>query len=421
MAASAVDAPRAATVVGAGVVGLSTAWYLQEHGIEVTVLERDRVASGASWGNAGWLSPALAVPLNTPDALAHGARSLVDPHHPLSVPRFPGAELARFLTLFAMNSTHAAHNRALLGNAPLSRASHEAFDELLNGGVGAVIEEAPITALFFSEKRALGLVSELREVAEAGIPADFTPLDAQDVRELVPVASDRVRAGVRIHGQRHLNPALFTHALADSVRSRGGRIVEGFPVAGVRPPSRAGDTFTLTSEHGETESAEVLVAATGAWLGRRARRWGVRTPVAAGRGYSFTVGTDRPVPGPVYLPEARVACTPLKDGMRVAGTMEFAEPDAPADHARVEAVVRTAAPYLDGVGLEQRVDTWVGPRPVSADGLPLVGPTRVPGLYVAGGHGMWGLTHGPATGRLLARAVATGNVPPELEPFDPTR
>lgn len=421
MASPAVDAPRAATVVGAGVVGLSTAWYLQEHGIEVTVLERDRVASGASWGNAGWLSPALAVPLNTPSALLDGARSLIDPHHPLSVPRFPSAELAHFLAMFALNSTPRGHERALHSNAPLSRACHEAFDELLNGGVNAVIEEAPITALFSSEKQALGLVHELQQVQEAGIPASHTALDAGDVRDLVPVASDRARAGVRIHGQRYLSPALFTHALADAVRSRGGRIIEGFPVDEVRYPSRAGDTFTLTSEKGEVEKAESLVVASGSWLSRRARLWGVRTPVAAGRGYSFTVGTDRPVPGPVYLPEARVACTPAKDGMRVAGTMEFAAPEAPADPARVKAIVRSAAPYLDGVDLEERADTWVGPRPVSADGLPLVGPTDVRGLYVAGGHGMWGLTHGPATGRLLARAMATQKLPRELEPFDPTR
>ncbi|WP_017610307.1 NAD(P)/FAD-dependent oxidoreductase [Nocardiopsis xinjiangensis] len=421
MAASAVDAPRAVTVVGAGVVGLSTAWYLQEHGIEVTVLERDRVAAGASWGNAGWLSPALAVPLNTPSALLDGARSLIDPHHPLSVPRFPKPELARFLAMFALNSTPKGHQRALLSNAPLSRACHEAFDELLDGGVGAVIEEAPITALFSSERKALGLVHELQEVEEAGIPASHTALDAGDVRDLVPVASDQVRAGVRIHGQRYLRPALFTHALADAVRSRGGRIVEGFPVDEVRYPSRAGDAFTLTSEKGEVEKAENLVVASGSWLNRSARPWGVRTPVAAGRGYSFTAGTDRPVPGPVYLPEARVACTPDKDGIRVAGTMEFAAPDAPADSARVEAIVRSAAPYMDGVDLEDRADTWVGPRPVSADGLPLVGPTGVRGLYVAGGHGMWGLTHGPATGRLLARAVATQKLPQELEPFDPTR
>ncbi|HIY41873.1 MAG TPA: FAD-binding oxidoreductase [Candidatus Nocardiopsis merdipullorum] len=421
MATHAVVAPRTAVVVGAGIVGLSTAWHLQEHGIEVTVLERGRVASGASWGNAGWLSPGLAIPLNEPSAIRAGAESLFNPYAPLSIPLLPGPSLVRFLALFAANSSYHSWQRALRGNAPLSRACLDAYDELVDGGVAAVVEEEPITALFSSEKRALHLLMELRAANEAGVPVEHTPLDGDDVRDLIPVASENIRAGVRLHKQRYINPGVFTHALADAVRSRGGRVVEGFHVSSILPSRRGRGQFTLLSSQGEAEHADTVVAAAGAWMQRAARRWGVHVPVAAGRGYSFTAHTDRPVTGPVYLPEARVACTPLKDGLRVAGTMEFTSPDAPLQRARVSAIARSAAPYFEGVDLNNRSDEWVGPRPVSADGLPLVGPTRVPGLHVAGGHGMWGITHGPITGRLLARAIATGVIPAELRPFTPSR
>jgi D-amino-acid dehydrogenase len=142
--------------------------------------------------------------------------------------------------------------------------------------------------------------------------------------------------------------------------------------------------------------------------------------MAAGRGYSFTV-KSAPSAGPLYLPALRVACTPVPGGMRMAGTMEFRSLEAPVDRHRIEAIIRSARNYLDGVDWTSVSDLWVGPRPVTADGLPLTGATRRPGIYAAGGHGMWGMTLGPATGRLLAEFIATGTLPGELQPFDPCR
>jgi D-amino-acid dehydrogenase len=143
--------------------------------------------------------------------------------------------------------------------------------------------------------------------------------------------------------------------------------------------------------------------------------------VQAGRGYSFTVPVDHPVPGPIYLPDVRVACTPYQGGLRVAGTMEFRDPDAPAVEARLNAIIASARPLLRGVRWEDRTDVWVGPRPVTPDGRPLIGATDAPGVYVGGGHGMWGLAHGPATGRLLAEQITTGKQPAALREFDPLR
>jgi D-amino-acid dehydrogenase len=418
MSGKGAGAPRTVIVVGAGIVGLSTAWFLQKYGVGVTVVERDTVASGSSWGNAGWISPGLAIPLNEPGVLGNGLKALFDPAAPLSVPPTTDTGLLYFLASFALNSRQSAWERALRGNVGLSSACLDAFEELSGSGVAAKVEPSPITALFSSRKHAARLLMELDTAREAGLPLTYTALEGEAARAGVPLASNAVRAGVRIDGQSHVNPGLYTHALADSVRERGASVVEKFRVT--RVEARDGG-FRLHSSHGETESADAVVVATGAWLGRQSRPWGVNVPLRAGRGYSFTVPTDRPVPGPVYLPEVRVACTPHGQGLRVAGTMEFRDIDAPFRTERVRAITGSAAPYLDGVDLNRRTDEWVGSRPVTSDGLPLVGPTDVPGLYVAGGHGMWGLTHGPVTGRLLARAVATGVLPPALRPMDPTR
>jgi D-amino-acid dehydrogenase len=144
--------------------------------------------------------------------------------------------------------------------------------------------------------------------------------------------------------------------------------------------------------------------------------------VQAGRGYSFSVPVSGPpIDHPVYFPARRVACTPYQGRLRIAGTMEFRGPDEPFQPRRVRAIVNSVRGLFDGVDLDSRADEWVGSRPVTPDGLPLVGRTAAPGVYVAGGHGMWGMVLGPATGRALATMITTGETPEEIRAFDPLR
>lgn len=409
--------PRSAVVVGAGIVGLSTAWFLQERGVEVTVVDRTGVAAGASWGNAGWIAPGLAIPLNEPTVLRYGLRGLLNPAAPLHVPLSVDPGLWAFLARFAANCRWSSWTRAVRANLPFNDECVEAFDVLTANGVDAPTVDAPITAAFETPRQAQGLLRELRRMAEAGQPVDHVELDGDELRHHVPTASPALTAGVRIDGQRHIDPGGYVRALARSVVDRGATI-RLFEVADVRAD---GGSVVVRSRGGEGVSADVAVVATGAWLSRLASRWGVRVPVRAGRGYSFTVPVDRPVPGPVYLPDVRVACTPYQGALRVAGTMEFRDPDAPGVTARLEPIIASARPLLDGVDWAERRDVWVGPRPVTPDGRPLIGAVRQPGVYVAGGHGMWGLAHGPVTGRLLAEQITTGKQPEALRAVDPLR
>jgi D-amino-acid dehydrogenase len=184
------------------------------------------------------------------------------------------------------------------------------------------------------------------------------------------------------------------------------------------------DTATgvvLTNEDGIAETFDAVVVATGAWLGGLARELGVKRVVQAGRGYSFSVEVEDLPNGPVYFPAARVACTPVGDRLRVAGMMEFRRPEAALDQRRIGAIVEAARPLLKGADLDRRQDEWVGSRPCTIDGLPLIGATRSSKVFVAGGHGMWGITLGPVTGRLLAEQIVTGATPDELRPFNPLR
>src|SRR5690606_28388093 len=178
---------------------------------------------------------------------------------------------------------------------------------------------------------------------------------------------------------------------------------------------------SVTLTDGERLEADSVVVATGAWLPQLTRKLGVRVRVQAGRGYSFTVDTEQPAQHPVYLPFQRIACTPYQGRFRIAGTMEFRRPDEAAQPRRIQAIINQARHLLTGVDLDNRHDEWVGSRPVTPDGLSLVGATRAPGVYVAGGHGMWGIVLGPATGKLLAERIVTGTTDAAIAPFDPLR
>ncbi|WP_433463735.1 NAD(P)/FAD-dependent oxidoreductase [Spirillospora sp. CA-128828] len=410
---------RRVAVVGAGMVGLSTAWFLQEHGADVTVFDRRDVAAGASWGNAGWLTPGLATPLPEPAVLSYGVRAVLSPSSPVYVPPSANPHLLRFLAGFARNSTAARWRRAMESLVPINGRALPSFDALLAGGVQAETRDA---GSFLAAYRTSGerrvLLEEIEHIRAAGQELEYDVLTGDEAREVEPALSEEVGAAILLRGQRFINPGVFVHALADSVRARGGKIRAGAAVTGIRDEPGGAAVRTTGSDF---EAFDTVVIASGVWLGELAKRFGVRSLVQAGRGYSFSVPMDRVPDGPVYFPAQRVACTPLGDRLRVAGMMEFRRPEAALDPRRIKAIVEAARPLLRGADLDARRDEWVGSRPCTRDGLPLIGATRSPHVFAAGGHGMWGITLGPATGNLLAEMIATGRRPVELAPFDPLR
>ena len=414
------SAPDRVAVVGAGMVGLATAWFLQERGVEVTVVDRAGVAAGSSWGNAGWLTPGITTPLPEPAVLKYGVRAVLSPSSPVYVPPSANPSFLKFVAGFTRHST-AAHWRRSMGKlVPINRLALETFDLLKDGGVRVhTVEASSFLAAYRTVDERRTLLEEIEHIHAAGQDIEFDVLTGDEARAIEPLLSDEVGAAIRLRGQRFLNPGAYVQALADEVIARGGKLTTG-PGSEVLDIADTGRGVRVVTAGG-VEEFDAAVLATGAWLGKLARRFGVRSVVQAGRGYSFSVPVDRVPDGPVYLPAQRVACTPLGDRLRVAGMMEFRSPESRLDERRVKAIATAAKPFLRGADLEAREDEWVGSRPCTTDGLPLIGVTRSPRVYAAGGHGMWGITLGPATGRLLADQIVKGRVPAELEPFSPTR
>lgn len=407
---------KTAIVVGAGMVGLATAWHLQERGVEVTVLDRQGVAAGASWGNAGWLTPGMAMPLADPSLWAYGPKAMLDPNAALSVPfRFDRA-LWGFVARFMAHATPGAWREAMADLTPIDQLALEAYDELEAGGVHATSYPSRWVVGFEKEQQSVPFVHELRGVAKAGQKVELSRLP-DGVR--VPHLSRSVRSIWELDGQRYIEPGPYVQALATAVSARGAKVVSDARVSAIR--SVPGGSEVTVDQH-DVLTADVVVVATGAWLPELTRELGVRTRVQAGRGYSFSVPVEGPpIDHPVYFPARRVACTPYQGRLRIAGTMEFRGPDEPFQAGRVRSIVDSVRGLFEGIDLDSREDEWVGSRPVTPDGLPIVGRTAAPNVYVAGGHGMWGIVLGPATGRALAEQIMTGQTPQEIRPFDPLR
>ena len=304
-----------AAIVGAGIVGLSVAWFLQEEGFAVTVYDRRDVAAGASAGNAGWLTPAFAVPLPEPAVLRIALTSLLHRDSPLRISPSALPGTWRFLAEFAARSTTRRWLAGVAGFAPINALAFSCYEALAAGGVKATVTEAPIVAAFDRADEAGPLRHELQVSAEHGQPLQITDLTEQELHAEQPLLSGRARFGLRVDGQRYLQPLEYVQSLADTVRSRGAAFEMGHAVsaAGSRP---GGGARVETARRPPTSTCACWPTEPGSasWPGRPGS--GYRS--MAGRGYSFHVRLAEPLPAPIYLPGLRVACAhgPRRDEAR---------------------------------------------------------------------------------------------------------
>ena len=235
-----------------------------------------------------------------------------------------------------------------------------------------------------------------------------------------PGLTNAVAGGFLVEEERHVRPETLTAGLVAGLQTAGIEIRAGIDVTGGE--KRHGTVNAVLTSEGTIAADRVLIAA-GAWTGQVSSRFGFRLPIEAGKGYSVTSEHPRrTVQRPLDLIEARVAVTPFDAGLRLAGTMELSGLNVRLETRRVESISRAGDRYLGEWrgGRSERV--WVGMRPLTPDGLPVIG--RAPGsdnVYVAGGHQMLGVTLAPATGEALASLILDGGAEELLQPFDPAR
>src|SRR5690625_2848493 len=211
----AINVPSRVGIVGAGTVGLATGWFLQEHGVEVTIFDKTGVAAGSSRGNAGWLTPGLATPLPDPAVLRYGIKAVLSPASPVYVPPTLHPGLISFLVRFMQNSTKKRWQSAMKSLIAINGISLSSFDELSEGDVSEPTHKTDeFIAAFRTEKELAAMVEELEHIQTSGQDIDFETASGDTLRKIEPALSDEIGAGVRLKGQRFVNPAAYAQSLA---------------------------------------------------------------------------------------------------------------------------------------------------------------------------------------------------------------
>lgn len=410
-------------VVGGGVVGLCIAYYVAEAGLPVELVERSTVGSGVSRGNAGWVCMSHSTPVPAPGVLRYAAGSLGRPDSPLYLRPRPDSGFLRWLWGFWRSSTPTAFRRGYAAIAELNRSTFDLFDGLRDAGIETTLIRPGMVHAFQSAAEARHHLEVQREMAHGRyeVPDDITEGDKAHL--LDPALSPEIPAAYLVPGEGVVDPTAFAQALGVNLAASGVTVHENSRVTGFRSNAAADEIAAVLTDRGEIACSAVIVAA-GVRSSALLAELGVRLPMQAGKGYSFSVDLDPAPRHPMYFGSHRVVASPIAGTTRIAGTMELSGNNNRLDWRRVTAIALASRHYLgrwfeepdDLVSLIR--DPWVGGRPFLPDGLPLI--DRLPdhrNAYAATGHGMLGITLGPATGHALADFLTTGQRPDQLNPF----
>lgn len=420
------------TVIGAGVIGLATAYYLRREGAEVTVIERQKEpVSETSFANGGYLQRAAPDPWNAPGAVGLLLKSLLSSLgadseaaamlvRPSAIPGLTSFGL-RFLT----NCRREKFREGLFANRRLAAYTRELMDRLRDEdglGYSAGLKGCLVV------QRCEESFATYRRLAEL-VAADGTEYEVLDrdlllQREpsLIPIG-DRLLGAVSFPDDESADAHAYGLRLAGRCRELGVAFLFDSEVGQLRA-GKQGIRVHMGDEVLETER---LVIAAGSYSARLARMLGLRLPMAPAKGYSISPslsGWENPPRHAIVDMDLHAAINPLGDVVRVAGTGEFTGFDLSITEGRIdnlygllEAVYPDFAARLD----RDQLNPWTGLRPLSPDGVPIIGHTPIPGVYVNTGHGGLGWTQAMGSGKALCDALLGQPTEIDLRPFSPQR
>lgn len=415
--------PKHVVIVGGGLIGLSAAHALLRDGHAITIIERDHLGAGAATGNAGELTPQQVAPLASRNTALDVTRGVFTKSSYLSISPFKLPQLARFGIEFLLASTK---KRAARGEAALAQfltGMFPALDRLTadgidtsGGGEGYLMtcsDEAALQAAYHKH--------QLR--ADKGWGEAPGPILRGDaLHEAEPALGPEVRSGFMLPAERSLDPVLFVASQIKYLLDAGVEVRTGLTAKRLGQ----GTSVVCVDAQGneETVTGDAVIVAAGAWTTPLLRRSGIRSKqVVTGKGYSFTVPIERMPKTLIHAIDVNSVIIPMNGRLRIVGMMEFDEQPEKFNAHRLDVLTRAASRVLTGADWSNRTDEWVGPRPMTSDGLPLLGEVAGhPNVFVASGHNMHGLSLGPLTGEILAdlvagRAPTSAGKPIDLKPF----
>lgn len=408
-----------AAVVGGGVVGLCVAYELLKEGREVVVVDRGPIARGAAAGSAGFIAPSHVIPMAAPGAPRNAVRSILRRTGPVAArPSLDPAYLGWILR-FIRSCTPGRVEAGAAALAALCFVSAEMTEKLITEeGIECGYRRDGLLHIYGSKQALAAARLEAAEMEHYGVPVEM--LGPAEIREMEPAAGDEVTGGFLCADDAGLDPAVFLSSLASLLAARGVRFAPHTELLGFGFSSDAVERLVTT--RGDLAVDRVAVAA-GAWTPGVASFLGSRLPIQGGKGYSMTVA--RPRSGPrrnILIGDRWVAVNPMGGRLRLTGWLELGRLDAVPSFRRLADIEANARSRLRLDPELTVLERWAGVRPVTPDGLPVIGPDPAwRNVVYAAGHGKIGLSLGPVTGRMVAQMMNGRASDIDPAPFSPAR
>ncbi len=402
-------------MVGAGIVGASCAWHLRRRGARVTVIDPQLPGQSTSFGNAGCISVSSIAPFSYPGAIRKVPGWLRDPLGPMRIRWQHGLEMLPWFYRFWRAGNARRVTEIATAQQQLMSTVIDDYDEILAATGSEKLRRANGMILLYGNEQEFADDAWHYDIREQfGLP--WQRLTAAELRSMEP-AVQLGKGGIAVLDPlwQHLrSPADVTRHIAEAAFDQGASWLQD-RVSAVTASEQGVSVDTLS---GQRLAADYLVVAAGVWSNDLLRQLGHHVPLMAKRGYhSMLSQPNVELSRPLMQIGEYIVITPMRDGLRVAGTAEFARVDAPADYRRAKALLQHARRFLPEINGAE-VTEWMGQRPMMPDSMPVIGP--LPGharVLCALGHGHYGITQGPTSGRIIAKLVF--NEPPhiDLSPF----
>jgi D-amino-acid dehydrogenase len=405
---------KSVVIIGGGLQGLSSAFFLTERGADVTIVDSGPAGGGASRGNAGYMCTTILEPLANPLAIASAAKSLRDPTRALRIKPSAAPALTGWLLRFAKNCTAPAHRRVATELVLFNRPMHALLDQMAAAGIDTQLSDGGLVVPFHDEALAKHWGATMAPMAELLGRTPAPLLDGDQLRAVIPALSDHINAGYVLDTERSIDPRRLVDTMISVLRTRGVRFVEN---AAITSFDTTDGRVTAARLSGNVVPGDEFLLTVGAGSHPLGKMLGLRLAVVPGQGYNVALPKSSGMESPVIFEEAHAAATPFADQIRLGGTMEFAGYQPKFDGRRVDAIIASMRPFVN-LDWEARTGTWAGSRPMTADGKPYIGrPDAWKNVTVATGHGMFGLSLAPITGQAASELILDGQSTSDLHPF----
>jgi D-amino-acid dehydrogenase len=393
-------------VIGGGAIGICCAYYLHGLGKNVTVVEKDDICSGSSYGNAGLIVPSYSIPLAAPGVISQGLKWMLNPESPFYIkPRF-NSEFLSWLWKFRSACNENNVRTALPVLSGLSSASLDLFDDLAAlEGLHFGFEKNGIAEIFHTHKGFEKGVKDARRLQEYGIQHKILAIG--EIVQYTQGMRTTAVGGIFFPGDAHLMPDQFVRQLARHLENKGVHLLTSVEVLGFETSGRK--VTTVKTTRGDISVEEVILAG-GSWSAEMARELKIKILMEPAKGYSVTYKRPPGFPSvPLAMAEAKVVLTPMSDMVRFAGTLELAGFDMSINKRRLHAILKAVSAYFPDIDTDalELIEIWRGLRPCSPDGLPYLGRPRLyDNVIISTGHGMKGISLAPITGQIVSQLAS---------------